>query len=73
MTQRQPNIPTKLTGDTLSAEEFNELKNCLIDNANDAESRLDVVERRGKSNNTPLQKASSQKKELPINAVHRMP
>lgn len=40
MPQDPPNIANKALGDTLTSEEFNMLKNCVVNNAVDAESRL---------------------------------
>ena len=44
MPQNQNSIPDKSTGDTLSAVEFNELKNQVNSNASDAESSLSIIE-----------------------------
>jgi hypothetical protein len=44
MPQNQNSIPDKSTGGTLSAAEFNELKNQVNSNASDAESSLSIIE-----------------------------
>ena len=40
MPQEQPDIADKSTGQKLTADEFNIIKNCIRDNASDAEGRL---------------------------------